>query len=203
MKLLTVITFSSTSIYVLKIILLHVHIQKDKWWLLRPPFISSLWILDDPVDDQRLHVSVTCNAQQGQSKYLFWTLVFYFHLICMYYHLFTVRHYSFLDFYIHIEDYIAVHIQKDKWWLLRPPFISSLWISDDLVDESLCSRGFTGVQQEESKYFGLIFNVSILLSSHCRYYHLSSKHSLLYMIAFSSTPICISNIILLFIFETR
>ena len=89
MKLLTVITFSSTSIYILNIILLHVHIQKDKWWLLRPPFISSLWILDDPVDDQRLHVSVTCNAQQGQSKYLFWTLVFYFHLICMYYHLST------------------------------------------------------------------------------------------------------------------
>ena len=74
---------------ILKIILLHVHIQKDKWWLSKPRFISSLWILDDPVDDQRLHASVAFNAQQAQSKYLFWTLVFYFHLICMYYHLST------------------------------------------------------------------------------------------------------------------
>ena len=29
-----------------------------------------------------------------------------------------------------IKDYIAVHIRKDKWWLLRPPFMSSSFIPD-------------------------------------------------------------------------
>ena len=60
-------TISSTSMCILKIILLHVHIRKYKWWLLRSPFISSLYILDDP-DDQTLYASVTFDTQQAQSK---------------------------------------------------------------------------------------------------------------------------------------
>ena len=53
--------------------------------------------------------------------------------------------------------------------------------SDDPVDAELLdlSPGSFRAQQEESKYFGLIFNVSILFSFHYRYYHLSSKQSLL------------------------
>ena len=97
---------------------------------------------------------------------------------------------------MHIKYYIAVHIWKDKWWLLRPLVISLLCNSDDLVDEESSPGSF--VQPEETKYFGLIFNISILFSCHCRYmyYHLiSSKQSLLYIITFSSTPTCISNII--------
>ena len=74
------------------------------------------------------------------------------------------------------QNYIAVHIWKNKWWLLRP-LVISLCISDDLVDEESLYAGSPGsfkAQQEESKYFFLIFNISILFSCHCgyMYYHL-------------------------------
>ena len=72
---------------------------------------------------------------------------------------------------------------------------------DDIDDESSYVPVFFTAQQQQSKYFGLIFNVSILLSSHCRYYHLSTKQNLLYVITLSSTSISLSKITLLFKFE--
>ena len=189
-----------------------VHIWKDKWWLLRPSFISLLCIPDDLVDEEYMYLynPGSFSADQEESKYfgLIYNVSILLSSHCRYYHLSSKHSLLYMIAfsstpYMHIKYYIGVHIRKDKWWLSRPPVISLLCIPDDLVDdESLCSPGsFTALQQEQSKYFGLIYNVSISLSSHCRYYHLSSKHSLLYMIAFSSTPICISNITLLFTFE--
>ena len=63
---------------------------------------------------------------------------------------------------MHINDYIVVHIRKDKWRLLRPPFISSLCISDDLVDDEklhvYAPALFTA--QQQSKYFHLILSLA-------------------------------------------
>ena len=77
---------------------------------------------------------------------------------------FTVGHYFFINVYMHIKDYIAVHIRKGKWWLFRSPFDLSLCI-DPVVDEPEHAALFSG-QQQQSKYLGLILSVSILLSSH-------------------------------------
>ena len=79
---------------------------------------------------------------------------------------------------------------------MKPPFISSLCIPDDLVDdESMCDSlaASLSAEQSQSKYFGLI--LSILLSSHYRYYHLSTKQNLLYIITFyfTHTEIFASN----------
>ena len=180
---------------------------------MRPPVIS-LCISDDLVDEVSLYAGSPGSLKAQQEESTYFGLIFNVSILlsshCRYYHLSSKQSFLYIITFsstpICISNIILlfIHIWKDKWWLLRPSFISFLCIPDDLVDEEymyLCSPGSFRAQQEESKYFGLTFNISILFLSHCRYYHLSIKYSLLYMIAFSSTPTCISNSILLFIFE--
>ena len=65
---------------------------------------------------------------------------------------------------MHMKDYIAVHIWKDKWWLFRPPFVVSLCIPNDPMSEH---TALLSAQQQQSKYqVGLILCVGILLSFH-------------------------------------
>ena len=64
-----------TCICISKIIIIAVHIQKEKRWLFQPRFICALCILDDPVDhDNDCELNAVFSAHKQQSKYFGLTL---------------------------------------------------------------------------------------------------------------------------------